>query len=1530
MQLVSLQETGSFAQHHQAMVKEYNSLATQLRNMPRETDALTKTFFEPEPFSPLAMDATEATAALQTLLKDLGFQQLCERVKASAHYVMLTLSGDKALYEGRRINSDEPVSLPMAEIPGWSVHASRIETAAQATGGQIRTDGLFSLAKMATYYGISPWNCSDEVAHQAAIHALEEKCARHSLQLEGGIDIDPLPHSPTPSERQLLALALIEDAPQSRHSTLNERRIRTSNEKIIAAIKSVLPSTQTSLIGYLANSSLANITIDQIRNTPTVYVEQMLQSPEALRLAHALLAELQWYGEETQQQASPFVRNKLLSRAIRLWAQKESDGPQTIAGYSWQQRWNYGKSYQDILSQFERHLLRSRRAATQTEAILLASLYRREFPSDFHTLDVPADLPYRSSLVWVNYVHGLSLAEVIQPEQVQHMTFQQLVDFPARTLETATPQEMDVIMWSRVAPAVDWAITNGIVQEEEDFVRSNEIQSRALKALDEHTKALKAAIAQMDVDYPQRPVIADEQITKVFGRDVFTRDGRKLVKDNGQEDWIAGGAKEPPILKGKIYSFRDVYMWDRHHTCGWFITLPDGQTRSTSRLSIDADGNMKTTARWIPDTVIKRRLPDVNQLFESSFNAYLSSTKNAYKTLLITLFSQLPFDDRQAMEYGETRVFTLRAPTKDLEFAQETPALTMHLRLRMGFILRLNHGTLTCWYECLPRAGIIRRLVDFSPSVLNGRKTTERWRELRGSVNVEVLRGREVPFDWDAHEHGRTPKKDATCNAIVDQLGEAFKVEPSSEITQRITSARAEKIAAFIANDFFYFDDNKLLAAARQETELERKASKGDLLEKALKFLPFFGNIDDLDSDNPNKRIAAMFGLYADSMSFFLPLGKFLCGTARLVGTAARLGFKSALPEFSTLLRKWMTSSLQNFNPLDGVPTLAAALATGLARGLYVTIKFALKNAVKGIAKFAHKTGQYDFINGIPQLANSDRYRLLTGADDLASVKGVDNVPVRRVANAGTADYRMIDPVAGKPFGPTLGAEMTLGRTVYRPIQTADGFTVVEVARNCKIRQMIEIDGSHTTFIDNAAYQLDGDALQRTNKVDITERLNVLPCRIQRAPGSSCKTSYVKGSPAPTPAAGTFDSTKGWAIWFGDLIYTPARGRPNLTIASLKAHARLNGKMDFRKGIYGRVEINVNTLSRLHTFKTGAIIVESTDGAKQYVFTRLAAAEFYVAELPIGHSLQQALTFKTASSLPVDLREELITVYTGSLNANNMARIHGVDVVERAIETVENIAIPIGGHANPPDTLKLIKVDTSPGEAVLFDHSTRMIVNTLSTGASTWSRSRNASPALRQRAADIFDTLFVEQHTIDVMSNYDFRINKTMDKLQASLPGNYAFQNPRNIAYADIITSTDRREVYVSVSGAEGLTGELPLFKYPFARDKVVVGDTTYFNVDFGKTFTRTSLNISPDGKILAIPHTIKNIKDYQPAMTSRPTSLDSEAKLISVLREKYPDSKVLKSVDVATTMPPCNSCSVVIKEFGYDGAPGGLQVLWS
>lgn len=446
------------------------------------------------------------------------------------------------------------------------------------------------------------------------------------------------------------------------------------------------------------------------------------------------------------------------------------------------------------------------------------------------------------------------------------------------------------------------------------------------------------------------------------------------------------------------------------------------------------------------------------------------------------------------------------------------------------------------------------------------------------------------------------------------------------------------------------------------------------------------------------------------------------------------------------------------------------------------------------------------------------------------------------------------------------------------------------------------------------------------------------------------------------PPLGTLDKEKGYAPWFGERISEPGnlpgqRGtflavdaklyqiidnRPKLLTGDLKhlgfgssslvPRQQIQATQQFRKGIFARIKTGGTYEGIDDSHQVGAIVVPAIDDSADYVFFRVNRMENYQATIAKGEVPPNRLTFNRLSEQELaegTCGSELVRAYSGSLHANTMVRLHGLEKVQRAVRTMEEIAIPIGSTANPPANMKWIKLDTSPGEALMYDHSTRMIVTRLPEGAATWARSKEAPEAFRQKTAEIFDTLFLSPTINPASNNAALRINGAMQKLQNLLPVRERPSNARNIAYAEVVTTSGQREIYISVSGAQGSTQRLPLFRH-MGSDHVRIGQTTYINIDYDPAFPRTSLEVTEQGQLLAVPLTIKDLKTYQPTQTSRPTSLDSESKLISVLRDKYPDRKEIRSVDIATTMPPCESCSVVMKQFAHDGGDAALQVLWA
>lgn len=1369
----------------------------------------------------------------------------------------------------------------------------------------------------------------------------EELNARQALGLDDGPDIEALYPQPTRRDRSRFQ-ALLHATPNPAPSmTIDMFKVKRINTQIVDTVKSVITGN-TVLLRHLGAEVLRNASAEELRATPSVFLQRILDTTQARDLTDRLLQKLKWYGARPGEQTPMSIRNKLICRAICLYHHEPSSGEsQELAGFRWQDPAHWGKNYQTLRSEFEQHLVHTRRAFNSKDAILLAHVFQTRLSKDFAVRDIPPELAYKSSVVWVNFMHGVLLADEFGLDRLQQLSFQQLVDLPLARSIGASPEELEKIARLRVVPALEWAVCTGVIQPRTASNYDEEDIKQALTTLESQSESISKAVMTLELRPPDRLKMAKQAKDDALGLDTFESDGRKLVPP---DEGSTRGFTNTPTLKVPGHAFLDVYA-DGQLDNGkkWAVTKSDGKTRNSQWIEIDEKRNLRwkgTNSRGRDVSIVfwgTGVLPDINAQFESDFTKYLSIIRPAYQTLIVNLLVSLPLADRRALVQGDVRILSLRQNIT-------TDGQSSEVRARKGFLLQATHNDDITYYEVIPSAGLICRRSGLRYSIIGGVYTEF---PLHASIPGQSFSfGQErtsLLLDWSAHLNG-TPPKNQRCIASVDIVGDvpATLSLDSTAIGSEIpgsTSSRLNAVAHYIASQYLYVDEQQLHTVARGMTVFDTLRAESErrreMFLAILKgFVPFWGSIEDILSGDTRRILEGAAGLLLDLASFLSPIGKFISGSVRLVrlGTVtSHMAVKASLPSFSTLTRKLLTSSLKNLNPLDGIPTLLKTMGSGTRKGLQT----AGRSGYQVFKKLAGHNDSYRLVQNLPQATDPGTWKLLTPGDRLATVNGVDDVLIRNTSPSDLNRFHLVDPATSLPYGPRLHGNrknLTHGRSTFKSLPPTESHVLAILPEHAHVREILEVDGRTTLLVDHIPYRLDANQLRRADLIDEQAMFKALPCRIRRAPDTEvCKTIYVNLDPAPTPDIGSFDNNKGWAPWFGDCIYTPAIAERPLFLKNLKGLDQLMATLEFQKGIYGRIKARVPSgrRNRFDTFEAGAIDVPAMDGSKHYVFTRLGAGDFYVAERLPGQSPFEPLTLRNARTLPTDLAEELKTVYAGSLNANNMVRIHGTEAVERAMKTMDEIAIPIGGHVNPPDTLKLLKVDTSPGEAVLFDHSTRMIVSKFSIGAASWSRSRSAPESFRQRAADIFDTLFVKK-TIAVELNSDLKINKAMEKLHKLLPPERQTHNARNIAYADIVTSDGKREVYVSVSGGQGLTGELPLFKPPFAPDEVIVNGTTYFNIDLGETITRTSLNVSDEGKILAIPRTITNIETYQPAMTRRPTSLDSEAKLVSALRAKYPESQMITSIDVATTMPPCTSCSVVIKEFGYDGGSDALQVLWN
>ncbi|MCP1519795.1 hypothetical protein J2Y74_004105 [Pseudomonas migulae] len=1541
----------SEAESHAGQLEDYELLLATLRETPIN---ILWPVLPLKPFSPLTKVSADGLKALWQVLRDRDYIDMCTRLEIKHGDLSVAFKEGKYVYQAWK-NTGHKVTLELTEHAKWQPLKLRIERAAALLGGVLNSNRTIGLERMSVFYGIA-LTSRDPQKVQTTIKVVQDRISSHRLRLEDEFEALDLKSPPTEKDLETFATIqkLFPDAPPDTQFLHNVQ----ARAEIIDAINQFLPESVTSALTHLAKDVLSTVTIEQVRATPSVYLEKILQSAEAQELGNTLLTTMDWYGGKTGEETSPYIRTRLIANALQHWLCAQTlDSSNLIAGYDWQTHENWGKSYQAIREAFEAHLLTSKLAASDKEAVVIARLFLSRFPFEFRVRDIPPDLAYRSTIVWVNFLNGVNFVKAAAPELLDRLSFQQLLNLPMQRAEVATTEELNLLSLSRLLPTLDWAVTQGFISQKNLNDYPQEDIEKACTELEKHSNEVNQAVIRINEEPPKRLAIAKAEIQTLFGNEAFNTDGRKLAR---YDELASIGSRDLPPLRGKeykYYSFADVLASDMFYDQKiWFVTEADGETLSKQWIRMDKDRYVKTEAPWpVPGINWEGRLrpvlsphakiPDVPALFDDAFKRHLETITTAYQTLVRTLLTSLPYADRLALEVGEVKVYSLRKETRKIAAKDETPEITLPLRTRNGVILQATQTnapigdeaavSVSTFYELLPKAGVIRRLENFDATLV-----TPRIGAMATTSNgdyVDVIRDRHLPFDWDAHSTGTLPKATAFCEAIIDQLPPALSA--SSEITDQhqrapltLSSSRSMDISRHIATELLFVDPKELRTFANGQTKFELEdAQRRKTLQLAKMFVPFWGPAEDLMSGDKNRIALGIVGLFFDVISFAIPIGKFASGSVRLISNAGRLATRATLPSFKTLTKTLLVSTLRALNPLEIVPALL--------KGLGKAVRYIYKAVTVNFNEFMGTIRYYEYVRSLPQLSDAGRWKPATLGDQLASIKGIDDVPIRNIGASGKTDWRLVDPLSSKPYGPPLttrASDLSPGQSHYRTQESRNQQSVVELAKTRHVREVLEVDGRTTLFIDDVPYRLEGDTLRRADLIDTSDSLKSIPCRPRRAPGADvCTTRYVTRDPAPTPAVGTFDETKGWATWFGDSIYTPGAAGAPLTKVSLATHTTLGATMEFRKGIYGRVKVNVTEKRVTDIFHSGAIIVDSVDGSKRYVFTRLDAGDFYVAELAKGQSLRNALTFKQASTLPAELRHELMVVYTGSLNANNMARIYGVTLVERAMRAMNTIAIPIGGHANPPDTLRLIRVDTSPGEAVLFDHSTRMIVRHSTDGATTWSASRNAPERVRETTAQVINTLF--QRTVITLESSvrdgpkALKIDGVMLELQQRISTihNSELGKLRNVAFAEIKTRQGIREVYVSVSGRQGDTAYLPLFERNGGSKEVVIDGTSYINIDHGANFPQTSLNVSASGKLRAIPHTIKDVGTYTPELTQRPTSLDTESKLISVIRQKYPDSQELESITIATTMAPCDSCSIVMKQFGYDGNPEALNVIW-
>ena len=864
------------------------------------TASAAEVYYSPPHNSELHRECKEAFRVLAKLEADEDFQQfLREKPEPDASILGRDFLYDllSTMLSSVRAPIPDPAetfsiadhSVILRHIPTyWYIDADVLLDINRRVGNGLKSDGSVRFDLALKYYSIIPAQPKTREQWKAVLAGLQEHHTLRKLGHEG--DLSDLQH--------------LLDAP--------------ADQKIKEVIRQIETQTRQSLFRHVLPETFTASQQDMLTTTPTVLLEQLLNSPDNLALGERIAKALDWYGSQQDEICPDPVRVKLLWRALWLTIIPNPDSP---VDNELKLFISPGASYrtirQHLISRYHHDL------SISTDAALLAvCVIKANVASEVWVADIPDDLPYAATSTWVNFRSGFLLAETIAPGSSRHMSFEQLLNLAAEHFRASGDdiKQQALVAAAKLAPTVQWAQANGLIANRSSGHSRDEL-TQAVTALEQHEYEMFNAVQNLKLKLPSR----------------------------------------------------------------W---------------------------RFASDTE-----------YDKAFHEALQVPRNAYKTLIQSLLAHLGSATLN-VDQDEITVYSLREALKKVPIEYETKAKTDAIRYRTGFILRIvkpRSPFHAIYIEVFPFAGLLRRRKDLQSLPLNGKVV-----ELRDAMSWCKYRlATDVPFDREAYRENKAPRPGKKAELIVEQVGETL---PAIDAGPRIQSfapntlyaPRSETLASMIARELFFCDEQALLEKTRKDTRevdiptevLEDLAFWGKI------FVPFWGGIDDIASGDPQRIKSGVASLFIDIVAFALPVGRYVAGSTRLLIQAGKTGLRLALPKLAKLTGKLVIATLQELNPLAALPSLLRLARFGL---LKLGHKL-MRHAQRGIAQLRDGAIAARHMRSV----DPDSWKPLQAGDQLFTVDGFANVPMRNVGSLEAPDYRLIDTASNQAFGPRFREPITV------------------------------------------------------------------------------------------------------------------------------------------------------------------------------------------------------------------------------------------------------------------------------------------------------------------------------------------------------------------------------------------------------------------------------------------------------------------------------------------------------------------------
>ena len=703
-----------------------------------------------------------------------------------------------------------------------------------------------------------------------------------------------------------------------------------------------------SLLEHLVDSILGGRSTPFKRSEAEDILEKLVSSPIAFVWAKAYVRDLGWYGAQENQPQSDesFKQIMLTSLLLNLHPGVGEQEPRNhVAGFNLYAVEHMEKSFADIQTEFERHLIENHRV-TERDAALAAHLLLAEAAPEFLIRDLPATLSLGTPQ-WVEFCRIVSVQEIIAPGSTRSMTYAQLHQQSKFDSVCESRNTLDAL--AAVDPVIDWGILNKIVTPDDVEKSVTDSLEVASGAYARHARTLAETAETLSRPLPTRKSVALDILKQVAkGCTYLENDVLHQTKNRPLEDAYADPFPLSPV---------ELHMSNDLATGDWDLKR--------------GESIYKAFPKMLPNLIA----PDGE--FYRQFNRDYVAHVQAMNIHLKNAFSSMSLPDRTRLLKGKVTMFTVRPSVAKIHSITSLPtnpiASTIEAVLkvterkpteshkdideakgRYGVVICSHfEGRVTC-YELFTLHGTCRENTRLAALVQeeNLLNTTIRSSEKNYSPPAKVL---QLPTNIECYTHGVPPGLVDVSPGVIEIIGELPASPSASGINgyyQSFYSTEFDPLVNFVLKHRPIATFDELVKECWGQTRLEALRAKREKdLDTFLNFVvPFKSCIEDLSSDDLDRQFQGVMACTLEAtMTVLLVVG----AVAQIASLAAKSMSIATRASKIASTGLGLVSSL--FNPLDGASDLFFHGAK-LLRKTWRSSVAALDNAIFDARKWSGVT----------------------------------------------------------------------------------------------------------------------------------------------------------------------------------------------------------------------------------------------------------------------------------------------------------------------------------------------------------------------------------------------------------------------------------------------------------------------------------------------------------------------------------------------------------------------------------------------